>query len=156
MENRIATAVRVLLGRPIVGTMIDGAMLLDRKPRSGSDHAEMPPFDLAFGGVVANGPPEKIVANDRFRVCVFPETWADERGKPRRWLTLELRDGEKWHHLITMHESRLEIMRIVLSAVASYLREGRQAPSPTIPVSVPSDPWSTVNRGRSIPGPATS
>jgi hypothetical protein len=124
MENRIATAVRVLLGKPIVGTMIDGAMLIDRKPQSESDHAEKPPFDLAFGGVVANVPPVRVFADDRFRVCVFPEI-EPEGGKPRCWLTLELRGDGKWHHLITMHESRLEIMRVVLAAVAAYLREGR-------------------------------
>ena len=124
MENRIATAVRILLGKPIIGIMIDGAVLLDRNTESEFDHSKKPPFDLAFGGVVANIPPVRIIADNGLRVCIFPEI-ESENGKLFRWLTLELRGDGKWHHLITMHESRLAIMQSVLADVDAYLQEER-------------------------------
>ena len=124
MKNRFLQAIRILLGKPPVGLSIDGTMLLDEPGESEFDYTKMPPFALAFDGVVADAPPVKIIREERLRVCVFPEQngeTCDGCGRTFRWLVIELRGKSKWHHLVTMHESRLGILLSVLQDVVRYL-----------------------------------
>src|SRR4051812_14292253 len=101
MKNRFSQAIRLLLGRPLVGLSIDGTMLLDKTSLSEFDYTKMPPFDLTFDGPLAVAPPAEIFRKERFRVCVFPEkdgTPCEDCGRTCRWLTHELRDGRRWYH----------------------------------------------------------
>lgn len=128
MENRFTRALRVLQGRPVIGFAVDELTFLDEDRESEADHSKTPPFDLAFGAEVPLAPPEKILADERFRVCVFAANRpCDCCGLPTRWLVLELRDRRgRWQNLVTMHETRLGIMLPVLEDVSAYLLEGRE------------------------------
>ena len=126
MMKRFTQAFRLLLGRPLIGLSIDGTMLLDHPELSQCDYAKMPPLDLAFLGHVADAPPVKIFREDRPRVCVFPEIDGElccECGHAFHWFVLELRDGNRWFHLLTLHESKLAILLSVLEDVFKYLEE---------------------------------
>lgn len=133
MMKRLKLAVRILLGLPLRGVRIDETLLLDKDKESESDYTKMPPFEISFDGPVPMGPPVEIIQEERFRVCVFREEWKGEGcgcGKAARWLVLELKGDDKWHHLVTMHESRLEVMEDVLGTVHSYLCKDRRVPPP--------------------------
>ena len=126
MTNRFTQALRLLLGKPLVGMAIDGTMLLDQPEASEFDYTRQPPFELAFHYSVPLAPPSRVFAEDRLRVCVFTERNGDPCpgcGRDLRWLVLELRGADTWLHLVTLHESKLPILLSVLTDVAKYLDE---------------------------------
>jgi hypothetical protein len=95
-----------------------------KNTESESDYTKQPPFDLAFGGIVANGPPVKVVEKDRCRVCIFPDcsgNKCDCCGGECHWLTLEIRSDGKWYHLVAMPEFRLAVMFSALQDALVYL-----------------------------------
>lgn len=129
MMKRFTQALRLLLGWPIYSLSIDGGTMLLHDPhRSEFDYAVMPPFDLAFPGVVENSPPERIFRDGRLRVCLFPslEDRCEDCGRRTRWLTLELDDGDgKWFHLVTMHESNIARVACAFEDVMAYLGDAQ-------------------------------
>lgn len=123
MMKRFSLALRVLFGTMPKGRLIEGTMLLDPATKADGDSSKLPPFDLAFPGLVADAPPEKLFSKHGFRVCAFPAKTekCDECGRPCRWLVLELREGKAWFNFLIMQESKLPIMLSVLRDVARYL-----------------------------------
>lgn len=125
MMNRLKLATKILSGRPLLGTAFDAAVLLTDPHDADSDYAVGPPLDLVLGDHVDNVPPLKVLQEERFRVCVFrakPSENCDDCGAPTAWITLELRGEGKWLHLVTLHESRLEIVLSVLGDAADFLK----------------------------------
>jgi hypothetical protein len=133
MTKRFIQALRLLLGKPLIGRSIDGTMLLDVPLKSEFDYSKEPPFELAFHEDVPIAPPAKIVCEDRFRVCVFQGSGGETCrccGRELCWLVLELRLGKEWFHLITMHETKLSIVLSVLTDVAEHLESLTAAARP--------------------------
>jgi hypothetical protein len=121
LMRRLKLAMRVALGLPLQGVRIDTDFLLDKGVESEFDHTKAAPFDLSFDGVVEE-PPERVIREKAFRVCVFREVKS-----PARWLVLELKGKRKWHHLVTLHERNLAVMLGVLGQVQSALDEEKFA-----------------------------
>lgn len=129
MMNRLKLATKILSGRPLLGSAVDGALLLNDPQEADGDYATSPPLHLVLGDHVESGPPIKVLQMDRFRVCVFrakPSEDCVDCGSPTSWLTLELRDEGKSLHLVTMHESRLAVMLSVLGQTADFLWANRE------------------------------
>jgi hypothetical protein len=96
--------------------------MLEDDEESEFDYTREPPFDLVFGDLADNRPPVKILRKERFRVCVFlAKQPCDGCDKPCHWLVLELQGATKWHHLVTMHECRLNVMMPVMQRAASFV-----------------------------------
>ena len=133
MTKRFIQAIRLLLGKPLIGRSIDGTMLLDVPQKSEFDYSKEPPFELAFHEDVPIAPPEKIFHEDRFRVCVFRASGADTCdgcGRELCWLVLELGLGKEWYHLLSLHESKFPIVLSVLTDVAAHLESLTAAARP--------------------------
>lgn len=129
MMNRLKLATKILSGRPLLGSAVDGALLLNDPQEADGDYATSPPLDLVLGGHVESGPPIKVLQTEQFRVCVFrakPCEDCVDCGAPTSWLTLELEGEGTWLHLVTMHESRLTVMLSVLGQAADFLRANRE------------------------------
>ena len=96
MMKRLKLALRILFGLPLRGVRIDETFLLDQDEASELDYTKTAPFDLAFGGVVKDAPPEMTFEEERFRVTLFPEQDNQVKFNDRhfRWLVLELRGDE--------------------------------------------------------------
>jgi hypothetical protein len=129
MMKRFGLALRILLGKPVQGLWIDDGTLLDSPDASEPDSSLLPPFDLAFDGMVEMKPPVKIFREGRFRVCVFPDITGetcDDCGAPFHWLALEFEGRKRWYPMLVMHESRLAVMQHVFDQLKEYLVAQRQ------------------------------
>jgi hypothetical protein len=127
MMKRFTCAIRILLGLPLWGVAIDDLMMVEYDEESEFDFTKEPPFALVFGDEVDYAPPVKVIRKGRFRVCVFPAKKLREGAdRPSHWLVLELEGASKWHHLVTMHESRLDVMMPVLERTAAFVESPEQ------------------------------
>jgi hypothetical protein len=127
MMKRLTFAIRILLGLPLWGVPIDHLMMVEDDEESEFDYTKEPPFALVFNDDVGYGPPVKIIAKERFRVCIFaakkPCHGCD---KVCHWLVLELRGAKRWLHLVTMHECRLDVMMPVMQHAVAFVESPEQ------------------------------
>ena len=127
MMKRLKFAIRVLLGLPLWGVPIDDLMMIDYDEESEFDFTKEPPFQLVFADLAPYAPPVKVLSKERFRVCIFQaKKPCDDCDKPCHWLVLELQGAAKWHHLVTMHECRLDVMMPVMQRVAAFVEAPEQ------------------------------
>lgn len=86
----------------------------------------LPPFSLVLAGILEAKNSEKTFAQERFRVALYPalDETCDGCGRAPRWATLQFLDGDdEWRHLLTVHEAKLAVMKIVVDDVFAYLAE---------------------------------